>query len=154
MTWIVSARERQPWTTAGGIDDEPLQGARGSESRGQAPAQRKVAIVEDDPDLCMIYSTFLGRLGYRSVLVVGDGESLVRAVKEGGFSPDLVLIDYRLPGMSGIEAARRIVERKPTVEVVVTTADDSIREQAHALGFLFLQKPFTLAALSRVLGHA
>jgi CheY-like chemotaxis protein len=145
---------RHPPTPAGGIDHEPPNEADGGESGGQAPTQRKVAIVEDDPDLSMIYLTFLERLGYRSVLVVGDGESLVRAVMEGEFSPDLILMDSRLPGMSGIEAAKKIVERKPTVKVVFTTADDSVREQADALGFLFLQKPFTLAALSGVLGHA
>ena len=79
------------------------------------------------------------------------GEDIVHAVRNRQVEPDIVIMDYRLPGMNGIEAAKRIVRRMPNAKVVITTADDSIRPAAEDAGLLFLQKPFTIDHLVKFL---
>jgi DNA-binding NarL/FixJ family response regulator len=71
-------------------------------------------------------------LGMRSdvqvVGAVGDGAAAVSAAVE--HRPDVVLMDYRLPGLDGIQATAQVVEAVPQVAVVALTAsaDDAERE--------------------------
>jgi DNA-binding NarL/FixJ family response regulator len=71
-------------------------------------------------------------LGMRSdvqvVGAVGDGAAAVSAAVE--HRPDVVLMDYRLPGLDGIQATAQVVEAVPEVAVVALTAsaDDAERE--------------------------
>ena len=61
----------------------------------------------------------------RGFVLVGQatsGEEAVRAVDR--LSPQLVLMDVRMPGMDGIEATRAILERHPGVVVVLISVDD------------------------------
>jgi two-component system response regulator DevR len=72
----------------------------------------------------------------------GTGKDAVRAVEH--LLPDVVLMDIRLPGESGIEATREIVERFPAVKVVILTsfADDDLvvrAIRAGAVGYVLKQ---------------
>jgi DNA-binding response OmpR family regulator len=58
-------------------------------------------------------------------------------------------MDYRLPGMNGLEASKRILEQRPSTKVIVTTADDTVKEKSISLGLKFLQKPFSMKALTK-----
>jgi DNA-binding NarL/FixJ family response regulator len=60
--------------------------------------------------------------GFRWAGQAQSGEDAIEAV--GQFQPDLVLLDVRMPGIGGIEAARRIVGGHPDVVVVLITVDD------------------------------
>lgn len=60
--------------------------------------------------------------GVDVVAQVGDGESAVASVRE--HAPDVVLMDLRLPGMSGIEATKLIVREHPETAVLVLTMSE------------------------------
>jgi len=140
-----------PFLLAGIFDSEH----RGRENAsGQAKEKKKIAIVEDEPQLLSTYSTLLKGLGYHSIYVFTSGEAFILAVSAGSASPDLVIMDYRLPGMDGIEAAKRVAALRPEVKIVIATADDSVRRQSRVLGYSFLQKPFSLKQLLRILAIA
>jgi DNA-binding NarL/FixJ family response regulator len=69
-------------------------------------------------------------LGLREIQVVGsvpDGESAPTAVAE--LRPDVVLMDYRLPGLDGVQATRAVLEAYPGTAVVCLTASANIRER-------------------------
>ncbi len=117
----------------------------------KAVRRRTVAIIEDEKEMRGAYSTYLRKLGYASVRTFATGESFERAVEEERTSPELLLVDYRLPGKDGIETAKDVTGQHPEVKVIVTTADDSVRSKAQLLGFHFLQKPFSLAALAQMM---
>jgi two-component system, NarL family, invasion response regulator UvrY len=61
--------------------------------------------------------------GFRLVGEAGTGEDALEAVRRLG--PALVLLDVRMPGIGGIEAARRIRAEHPDVVVVLTSADST-----------------------------
>lgn len=72
--------------------------------------------------------------GFRWAGQAESGEEAIEAVDR--FHPDLVLLDVRMPGIGGIEAARQIAGDHPDVVVVLITVDDreSIVEMAEASG--------------------
>jgi DNA-binding NarL/FixJ family response regulator len=60
------------------------------------------------------------------VAAVGAGHEAVPAVRE--HDPDVVVMDYRLPGIDGVQATRAIHDVSPNVAVVVLTASANVRE--------------------------
>jgi CheY-like chemotaxis protein len=114
-------------------------------------AAKRVAIVDDEEELTSIFSVLIRKLGYREEFVADDGNKIVQAVFEDGISPDLILMDYRMPEMNGLQAAEKILKAKPWIKIILTTADDSVKEEAEAAGVLYLQKPFAISALARMM---
>ena len=76
--------------------------------------------------------------GFEPVGVAASGEEALAAVER--LQPELVLLDVRMPGMGGIEAARRITEAHPGIVVVLISIEgsDGVAEDAHASGAVAL----------------
>ena len=91
----------------------------------------RIVIVEDNK---VFREALELLLGLRSdILVVGsvaDGEAAVPACR--AHNPQVALMDYRLPGLDGVEATRALKEACPTVAVVALTASAN-REEMQAL---------------------
>jgi len=91
----------------------------------------RIVIVEDNKVFREALELLLGLRS--AILVVGsvaDGEAAVPACRE--FKPQVALMDYRLPGLDGVEATRALKEACPTVAVVALTASAN-REEMQAL---------------------
>jgi CheY-like chemotaxis protein len=107
-----------------------------------------VLLVDDDPHIRSLGRELLEKLGY-DVETAGEGEKALGKFQQGQF-PDLVILDYHLPGMSGLEVCRRLKTLNPEVKVLVASGFFSAREMeqlrvAGAAGFL--HKPFRLREL-------
>jgi DNA-binding response OmpR family regulator len=112
-----------------------------------------IAIVEDEPDLRLIYEVILKSRGYH-LSMAANGEEFLRATSGNGSSYDLVLMDYRMPGMNGLEVSKRAREQNPNLNVIMASADDSIKDEATASGMGFILKPFSKTELIRVIENA
>lgn len=119
-----------------------------NKKRAGVGSRASIAIVENELNLISIYSYVVKELGFDPVFIAREGEEILKAVADGRTSPDVIIMDYRLPGMNGIETAKRIVERRPATKVIVASADDSVRDESVSLGFSFLQKPFSLESFA------
>lgn len=92
--------------------------------------QPRVLIVEDEPPLVELLSYNLEKAGFQ-IHIARDGEEALLAVEER--KPDLILLDWMLPYVSGIEICRRIRRNPETrnVPIIILTArgeeDDRIR---------------------------
>jgi DNA-binding NarL/FixJ family response regulator len=89
----------------------------------------RIVLVEDNEVFRDALELLLGmRADVEIVASVGDGVAAVEAAKE--YRPDVVLMDYRLPTLDGIQATAQVVEEVPGVAVVALTAsaDDAERE--------------------------
>jgi CheY-like chemotaxis protein len=113
----------------------------------------KVLVVDDNQDLAENIAEILGLRGYAALIATSAEEALPRALDE---SLDLLLTDFRLPGMSGAELVRRVRAERQTLRAVVMSAytDDLTVAAARSAGATFLPKPVDLGALSRLLSAA
>lgn len=86
---------------------------------------KKVLIVDDEPHLRLLYETELRRAGFDTMSAANAEQGLeyVDAMR-----PDLVVLDIRMPGMDGVEALQRILDRDNTIPVVLNTAYSSYRD--------------------------
>jgi DNA-binding NarL/FixJ family response regulator len=87
----------------------------------------RVVLVEDNQVFREALELLLGlRSDIVVVASVADGSSAAEVVRE--HRPDVVLMDYRLPGIDGVQATRAIREAVPDVAVVCLTASANLRE--------------------------
>lgn len=91
----------------------------------------RVLVVEDTDHVRRMLTTVLTVDGFEVAGAVSDGESAVTEVAR--VEPEVVVIDYKMPVMDGLETARRIKSGRPDQHVVLYTAfaeDDVIRDAA------------------------
>jgi len=114
----------------------------------------RLLIVDDEPPARERLRRLLGDL--RDVAVVGEAGNGREAVELcARLAPDVVLLDIRMPGMDGIEAARHLTALQSPPAVVFTTAYDEHALdafEAHAVGYLL--KPVRREKLARAVRHA
>jgi DNA-binding NarL/FixJ family response regulator len=92
-----------------------------------AAAPVRVALVEDNDVFREALEMLLGlQPGLDVVASAADGNDAVALCRE--HSPDVVLMDYRLPGLDGVQATRLLLEACPEVAVVCLTASANLRE--------------------------
>jgi DNA-binding NarL/FixJ family response regulator len=87
-----------------------------------------VLLVEDNDVFREALELLLGlRPEIRIIASVGDGTDAAQAAAE--LCPDVVLMDYRLPGLDGVQATRAVLAACPDTAVVCLTAEASNRER-------------------------
>ena len=87
----------------------------------------RILLVEDNQVFREALELLLGmRADVEVVASVGDGSEVVSAVER--YRPEVVLMDYRLPGMDGVQATAAVKEAHPEVAVVCLTASANSRE--------------------------
>jgi len=111
---------------------------------------RRIMVVDDDPALLGFTSKYLSRLGY-SVTSQRSSDEAWKQFSEPGASYAVVVIDVSLPGLSGMELSRLMLNANPEVRLVLTSGypfDTQKLVEAGANRIAFLHKPFTPAMLT------
>ena len=110
----------------------------------------RVLVADDDPEICTLIKTILGKGPY-DVTVCHDAESaLLRIQRDEPY--DILISDFMLPGMSGIELISRVRQNAPTsrLPIVMISGHNNyaMDSRAKSVGAnAFLNKPFTLSQL-------
>ena len=127
-----------------------MAGHAGAASAPASPDPLRVLVVDDDPAIRLICTTWLRLDGY-AVIEAADGQqALELAVAE---KPAVVLLDLSMPVLDGLAVAKALREHERTRELplVVLTAETDVRVAKHAyeLGVVgFFTKPFDPAAVA------
>jgi DNA-binding NarL/FixJ family response regulator len=101
----------------------------------------RVLVVDDDEGIRDALRDLLNEEGMEVVGEAVDGEQALERVRE--HSPDVVLMDLRMPGVDGVEATKRIRDEWPHIQVIILTAydDTALNQSADAAGaFAYLIK--------------
>jgi CheY-like chemotaxis protein len=110
-----------------------------------------VLLVEDEESVRQLVRETLEAKGY-TVLEAEDGETALQVVARHTGSIDMLITDLVMPGMSGRELAKQLCSSHPRTKVLYLsgyTEDAFIHQGGLDPDTSFLQKPFTLQALSR-----
>ena len=104
-------------------------------------------VIEDEPDLCIIFRTALQAAGFDEAKVIDDGMAAMTYLDN--YIPDLILLDLHLPNVSGAEILHRIRsdERLENIPVIVATADPQMAEELRDDSDLELLKPISFTQL-------
>jgi len=126
-----------------------------SEKEKKKFADKNVLIVDDTPSWQEILSKLLASFNIK-VFVANSGEEAIDIIKKGDVAFDLVLMDWKMPKMDGLETAKEIKKicetLPPTVIMVSAYRQDSIVHAAKEQGIdVFLQKPINPSLLYSVL---
>jgi CheY-like chemotaxis protein len=116
---------------------------------------KTILVVDDEPEIRQIYSDILRDLGYR-VIDEPDGASALSDIRQGE-KIDLVITDYKMPGMNGLELAATLRKIIPSIPVLMLTAYFSIENyfQSLSLGvFECINKPVGKMELIRIVRMA
>ncbi|WP_052374980.1 hybrid sensor histidine kinase/response regulator [Chondromyces apiculatus] len=127
----------------------------------RAPIQRlRILVVDDEEAVRITLSRVLGRRGH-TVAMAADGEEAVEVFRNARGDFDLVLLDISMPRKNGYEALEALRGVRPTVRVVMmsgyseahlTSAGIKGSQETPYDGFL--EKPFAVESIDRVLGEA
>jgi DNA-binding NtrC family response regulator len=114
----------------------------------------RILVVDDDPDILILLCHRLEQLGYAVRTATHGPEALDKLASE---QPALILLDLRLPQMSGLDVLQQIRHVAPEVKVIVMTAYASVEKAVEAMkagAFDFLTKPLTPGHLELVVQKA
>jgi len=108
-----------------------------------APDERtRVLVAEDEALIRLDLVELLTEEGYEVVGQVGDGEEAVKLARE--LEPDLVVMDVKMPVMSGIQAAEIITDERiaPVVMLTAFSQRDLVEQAREAGAMAYVVKPF------------
>jgi PAS domain S-box-containing protein len=130
---------------------KPASARQEDEQPLELPPGLRVLLVEDNPHVRSFGRQLLEEFGCE-VTCAADGEEALALLEEA--SPDLVFTDVVMPGMSGVELARRIAERAPELPVLLATGYSDEILGGEADRWEVVRKPYGAHALSSALASA
>ena len=102
---------------------------------------KKILVIDDDPDICLLLQRFLKRHDFE-VVAVNSGASGLAILEKEAF--DVVLTDFRLGDMEGSAVLQSIKAQSPTLPVIVITGYSDIRMAVNVIklgAFDYITKP-------------
>ena len=109
----------------------------------------KILVVDNNLDMCQIISDILKEGGH-TVNISYNGEDALRKIKKDHY--DLIVLDYRLGGISGLVVLEKALKMIPSLKVIMISAfgSDSTKAKARELGAGdFIDKPFDIKMLAQ-----
>ncbi|MBG0764565.1 MAG: sigma-54-dependent Fis family transcriptional regulator [Tissierellales bacterium] len=104
---------------------------------------KKILIVDDEKNIRMMLKHCLKERKYNTDIAI-NGDEALNKIKENNY--DLVLLDIKMPGLSGMDVLKKVRERGNNVNIIMMTAYGTIERAVEAMklnAIDFLSKPFT-----------
>ncbi len=130
-------------------EDRRRRGQPSEAWSGDGILGRTVLVVEDNQEVRQTVVKQLTRLGCRTLEAEGPAEAL--KIVETGVELDLLFTDVVMPGISGVELARKVRELRPGLKVLLTSgfSEAAVLQNREILPFPILSKPYQSVELAR-----
>ncbi|WP_438434052.1 response regulator [Gorillibacterium sp. sgz500922] len=115
--------------------------------------KKKLLIVDDQNGIRVLLVEVFSSEGYQT-FQAANGKLALEIVKKE--SPDLVLLDMKIPGMDGLDILKHIKEIDPTMKVIMMTAYgelDMIKEATDLGALMHFTKPFDIDEMRKAVHH-
>ncbi|MGA9141474.1 MAG: response regulator [Methanocella sp.] len=104
-----------------------------------------IAIVDDERELTRLYEDIFKTRCIPICFIAYNGQEAVDLFKNSRSRPSVIIMDHRMPVMTGIEATREIMAIDPGVKIIFISADEHTREESLKAGAVaFLRKPVSI----------
>lgn len=116
---------------------------------------KTILLVDDEIEIVKSLSEILNRFGY-SVIARTEARTALSVVRDGA-KIDLVITDYRMPGMDGLEFLHALRQMDASVPVIVLTAYGAVESYLKSLSlgvFDYINKPIKAKELGRIVQAA
>jgi len=111
-----------------------------------------IIIADDEDDILSLIENFLILFGHNVIAKAHNGREVVEIYKKSQNNPDIVLLDYIMPVLNGLDAAKELLAFHPKCKIVIITAYDGIEAIASEIGIKYvLKKPFNYTDLNGVI---
>ena len=108
-----------------------------------------IAIVDDEVQLVRTYELLFKRRRIPMAFTAYDGYEAIEKFRKANPKPGIVIIDYRLPSMSGVDVMKEILAIEPRTKIIFVSGDDSIQKESVDEGAaVFLKKPTSIMIIT------
>jgi two-component system, chemotaxis family, chemotaxis protein CheY len=112
-------------------------------------ASGSVAIVDDEAGVVRTYELLFKRRNIPLSFTALDGPDAIEKFKNANPRPGVLIIDYRLPSMSGLDLMKELLTIEPGTKVIFVSGDDSIQKESLEAGAaVFLKKPANIKSIT------
>jgi DNA-binding NtrC family response regulator len=109
---------------------------------------KSIAIMDDEEDIVSLFLEAIEQYGY-FVLGFTNPNILINYIHQHPDRIGLILIDYKLPRLTGCELAKQIFRINPKIKMILVSAYDDIKN--NDLNLEIVKKPITLSKLLRII---
>ena len=114
----------------------------------------RIAIVDDEVQLVRTYELLFKRRHILIAFTAYDGHEAIEKFRKADPKPGVVIIDYRLPSMSGVDVMKEILAIEPGTKIIFVSGDDSIqKESVDAGATVFPKKPASIMIITDTVTH-
>lgn len=132
-----------------GRSTRPRSGHRRSPKQTESSSRPRILVIEDDPDAREALTRLLDYYGYE-VTAASNGNDGLALVTDA--APDLVVTDWRMPGLSGLALCLALRQRRDTMPIIVVTSADEVFASDQPVNAR-LRKPIDPPVLNRIISH-
>ena len=133
-------------------NNDNVNGNTGNNSKNKRKPQNRLIVVDDDSDIVYVLKRGLIKNGFLVDAFTNPEEALLR-FKSNAHGFEVVMSDIRMPGLSGLQLARKVKEINPKIKIVLMTAFEikdhefsKVFPSTHVDGFV--QKPISMVDLT------
>jgi two-component system, OmpR family, response regulator ChvI len=144
----LQAREEYQSTTMQYSQKQKIEDEEGLHN--QTRGRKRILLVDDEPDICMVYQIILQDAGYECVSYTDS----VKALQE--FRPnyyDLVMLDIKMPKLDGFALCEKIREFDKTVQIIFITAAEEYYENFRKEYYPALSNDINIKCLQKPIGN-
>jgi len=144
----LQAREEYQSTTMQYSQKQKIEDEEGLHN--QTRGRKRILLVDDEPDICMVYQIILQDAGYECVSYTDS----VNALQE--FRPnyyDLVMLDIKMPKLDGFALCEKIRELDKTVQIIFITAAEEYYENFRKEYYPALSNDINIKCLQKPIGN-
>ena len=112
-------------------------------------SEKKILIVDDEPDICFILNGNFSKRGFRTSFTQTLAEAEIQLEAN---TPSVLLLDNHLPDGKGIDVVNKIKSQYPHLKIIMITAHDSPQDRLKAFSNgidFFISKPFTISGINQ-----
>jgi DNA-binding NtrC family response regulator len=111
-----------------------------------------VAIVDDEMGVVRTYKLLFKRRNIPLSFTALEGPEAIEKFRNANPKPGVVIIDYRLPSISGLQVMREILALEPGTKVIFISGDESSRQESLDAGAtVFMKKPTSIKEITETI---